>query len=172
MNTANRSNRTISREHRTNRQIRAPKVHLIDAHGNNKGLVSFGSALSQAQDAGLDLVEMSFKDGIPLCKILDYGKFKYEQAKSKKPQPKIQNKEIKLSARIEKHDIEIKLKQVTKWIAEGHRVEVTVQFRGRENTYKEIGYAILDNFKTVPGANVVGPRSEGNRITLVLTKQS
>lgn len=134
--------------------------------------MAFGYALRLAQDAGLDLVEMSTKEGLPLCKILDYGKFKYEQAKSKKPQPKILTKEIKMSARIEKHDIEIKLKQVSKWIAEGHRVEVTVQFRGRENSYKEIGYAILDNFKTVAGANVVGPRSEGNRITLVLTKQA
>jgi translation initiation factor IF-3 len=147
-------------------------VHLIDAQGANAGTVDIRFAIRMAQDFGLDLVEMSNKEeNIPLCKILDYGKFKYEQAKSKKPQAKILTKEIKMSSRIDKHDVDIKFKQVASWIAEGHRVEVSVQFKGRENSYKELGYAILDNFKNVPGAAVTGPKADGNRITLFLNKQ-
>lgn len=160
------------KNYRINEEIRGQKVNIIDAQGQIK-LVPTYAALNMAKNENLDLVEMNMQDGIALCKLMDYGKFKYEQTKklhdSKKAQPKHEVKEIRLSPRIEKHDIEIKLEQVKKFLDKNFKVQVSVQFRGRENTYREIGYDILSQFR-VEGANITGPKSEGNTIVMVLTK--
>ncbi len=159
------------RDNRINEQIRSFKVLLVEENGMQ--LMDTRIAMNMAIAANLDLVEVSQKDGWPLCKLLDYGKFKYEQAKklaeNKKNQPKNILKEIRLSPRIDKHDIGIKVNQVKKFLEENCKVQVSVNFRGRENSYKEIGYEILNNFK-IEGANVTGPKTEGNSITILLTK--
>jgi translation initiation factor IF-3 len=160
------------KENKVNEQIRSFKVNLVHLDGSIK-LLDTKVALNLAQLENLDLVEISQKDGFPLCKLMDYGKFKYEQTKkmaeNKKNQPKNILKEIRLSPRIDKHDIEIKVNQVKKFLNENCKVQVSVNFKGRENSYKEIGYNILENFK-LEGINILGPKSEGNSITMLLSK--
>ncbi len=162
------------KENKVNEQIRSFKVNLIGLDGTIK-LLETRIALNIANTENLDLVEISQKDGFPLCKLIDYGKFKYEQAKkiaeNKKNQPKNLLKEIRLSPRIDKHDIEIKVNQVKKFLDENCKVQISVNFRGRENSYKEIGYQILENFK-LENVNITGPKSEGNTITMLLTKST
>ncbi len=162
------------KENKVNDQIRSFKVNLIGLDGTIE-LLDTRIALNIANAENLDLVEISQKDGFPLCKLIDYGKFKYEQAKklaeNKKNQPKNLLKEIRLSPRIDKHDIEIKVNQVKKFLDENCKVQISVNFRGRENSYKEIGYQILDNFK-LENVNITGPKSEGNTITMLLTKST
>jgi len=115
---------------------------------------------------------MAQRDGIPVCKILDYGKMKYEQSKNnKKSSQKMSIKEVKMSPRIDKHDVSTKLKQVQKWIGEGHKVYVAVQFRGRENTHKELGLPILEPFRSLSGATATEPKLDGNLLSIWLTKQ-
>lgn len=132
--------------------------------------MEFRFALQQAKNAGLDLVEMGQRDGMPVCKIMDFGKMKYDTQKSKKPQTKIVVKEIKMSPRIDQHDIDVKIKQVQKWIGEGHKVYVAVQFRGRENTHKELGMPILTPFRQLVGASVTEPKLDGNMLSVYITK--
>ncbi len=119
----------------------------------------------------MDLVEMSFSNGVATCKIMNYGKYKYELEKKAKKQktPKTLLKELRLTPRIDTHDIEIKKKQVERWLEEGHKVSIMVTFKGRENVHKDRGYAILDNFKLL-NADVIGPSQEGNRVTMMVTK--
>ena len=161
------------KNYRINNEIFAQKVNLVLAENGEIRLTPTYAAIDMARRESLDLVEINSKDGVPLCKILDYGKFRYEQQKrehdSKKKQTKVEVKEIRLSPRIEQHDIEIKLEQVKKFLDKNCKVQVSVQFRGRENSYKEIGYGILNKFK-IEGATITGPKSEGNSIMIILTK--
>ena len=128
---------------RINTQITVPTVRLVKEDGTMVGLTSLRDALSMAADAGLDLVEISPNAEPPVCKILDFGKFKYEIQKKKnearKKQKVIDVKEIKLRPGIDEHDYEVKMRSVTSFLAEGDKVKVTMRFRGREMVHQELG---------------------------------
>jgi translation initiation factor IF-3 len=164
----------ILKENNINSAIRSLKVQLISVEGKNIGLIDTRTALYEAAKENLDLVQIAFNNNIPICQIMDYGKFKYEQHKkqveAKKKQPKNIVKEIKLTPRIEKHDIEIKVRKTLEFIKADCTVRVSISFRGRENTHKEIGYKIIENFKNLPGVETSETSSFGNQISLTLTK--
>ncbi|MBU0528437.1 translation initiation factor IF-3 [bacterium] len=133
---------------RVNEKIIADKVRLIDADGNQLGIVSVAKALEQAGEAELDLVEISPNAKPPVCKILDYGKFKYEEQKrdqqSKKKQHVVKIKEIRLRPRIDQHDLETKVNMGRKFLKDGCKLKVTLMFRGRELSRLDLGEIVLD----------------------------
>jgi translation initiation factor IF-3 len=132
---------------RVNRDIRARTIRLIDENGEMIGIVGVFEGLRLAEEAGLDLVEVSPNAEPPVCKILDAGKYKYELQKraneAKKKQKIIEIKEVKLRPTIGSHDYEIKIRQVRDFIAEGDKVKFTLRFRGREMAHQDIGYQLL-----------------------------
>jgi translation initiation factor IF-3 len=132
---------------RANREIRVPEVRLIDEHGENVGVVNTREAIMRAEDAGLDLVEISPNADPPVCKILDLGKFKYEAQKkkneAKKKQKVIEIKEIKLRPNIDDHDYEVKMRAAKRFLEEGDKVKVTMRFRGREMAHQDLGMIVL-----------------------------
>ncbi|HLY57590.1 MAG TPA: translation initiation factor IF-3 [Stellaceae bacterium] len=170
-------NLTPSREGpRVNEEINLPRVRLVDAKGNMVGVVSRNDALTMAMDAGLDLVEVSPNADPPVCKILDYGKFKYEEQKKKnearKKQKVTEVKEIKLRPGIFDHDYQTKMKSMVKFFEEGDKVKVTLRFRGREMAHPELGMEVLnrvrDDLGEVAKVEQV-PRMEGRQMTMVLS---
>jgi len=160
---------------RVNDQIRIPNVRLIDETGENVGVVPTREALMRAEDVGLDLVEISPMADPPVCKILDYGKFKYEQQKraneARKKQKIIEVKEIKMRPNIDQHDYEVKMRSIFKFLNEGDKVKVTMRFRGREMAHQELGLAVLDRVRDEVGE--LGkveqtPKLEGRQMTMVM----
>lgn len=139
---------TPTKELRINRQIRAKEVLVINQNGEQKGLMSPLQALILAEEAGLDLVEVSPNANPPVCKILDYGKYRYEmekkQREAKKNQSIVKVKEIRMQPKIDKQDLETKSKAVAKFLGEGNKVKVSVRFRGRELAHTELGKVVLD----------------------------
>lgn len=135
---------------RINRQIRAPKVRLIDEKGEQVGVVTIQEAQKLSSDAGLDLVEVVPNSNPPVCKIIDYGKFRYDQTKrekeSKKAQHQIKVKEVKVKPNIDDHDLLTKAKQARKFLLEGNKVKITCMFRGREMAHPEIGENLVRKF--------------------------
>lgn len=133
---------------RVNRQIRAPKVRVIGPKGDQVGIIQTREALAMAQDAGLDLVEIAPNAEPPVCKIIDYGKFRYDQTKrekeSKKSQHQVKVKEIKLKPNIDEHDYQTKLKRAQGFLEKGNKVKVTCWFRGREMAYPQLGKRVID----------------------------
>ena len=133
---------------RINEEIRAEKVRLIDGEGNQLGVMPTVEALAKAKDAGSDLVEIAPGASPPVCKILDYGKFRFEQEKrqkeSRKKQKQLRLKEIRMQPKIEKHDLAFKSKHVQEFLDEGNKVKVTVRFRGRELAHTELGKVVLE----------------------------
>ena len=133
---------------RTNEQITTEVIRLIDAEGENHGEVNIKQALSMAADAGLDLVEISPKLTPPVCKILDYGKFKFNQQKkanaARKKQKIVEVKEIKMRPNIDVHDYNVKMKKVFQFIDNADKVKLTIRFRGREMAHQELGAQLLD----------------------------
>ena len=133
---------------RINNEIRAEKVRLIDGDGNQLGVIPINDALDMAKNAGSDLVEIAPGASPPVCKILDYGKFKFEQEKrqkeSRKKQKQLRLKEIRMQPKIEKHDLEFKSRHVQEFLDEGSKVKVTVRFRGRELAHTELGKVVLE----------------------------
>ena len=161
---------------RANRDIRGVReVQLIDDTGQNRGVVPFFDALKVAEDAGLDLVEISPNATPPVCKILDYGKFKYEEQKKKnearKKQKIIEVKEIKLRPSIDDHDYEVKMRAMNKFIEEGDKVKVTMRFRGRELAHQDIGMNVLirvrDDLDAIAKVEQM-PRMEGRQMVMVM----
>lgn len=136
---------------RANEDIRVPQVRLIGADGALIGVVTIQAALRAAEDSGLDLVEISPNADPPVCKLLDYGKFKYEAQKkaneARKRQKTIDVKEIKMRPNIDDHDYEVKMRAMTKFIGEGDKVKFTIRFRGRELAHPEIGRKLLDRIR-------------------------
>jgi translation initiation factor IF-3 len=137
---------------RANRDIRGVReVQLIDEGGSNRGVVAFFDALKAAEDAGLDLVEISPNSTPPVCKILDYGKFKFNEqkkaAEARKKQKTVEVKEIKLRPGIDDHDYEVKMKAVRRFFEEGDKVKVTLRFRGREMAHQDLGIKLLEKVK-------------------------
>ncbi|WP_374384662.1 translation initiation factor IF-3 [Dongia sp.] len=137
---------------RVNHQISVREVRLVKEDGEMLGVVSTRDALNMAADAGLDLVEISPTAVPPVCKILDYGKFKYEAQKrkneAKKKQKVIEVKEIKMRPGIEEHDYDVKMRAIKSFLEEGDKVKVTMRFRGREMMHQELGMKVLDKVRT------------------------
>ena len=136
---------------RINDEIRVPQVRLIDDRGEMLGVMSAREALIRAYDVGLDLVEISPNAVPPVCKILDYGKYKYEQQKkaneARKKQKVVEIKEIKVRPNIDDHDYDVKMKQMRNFIGEGDKVKVTLRFRGREMAHQELGVKVLERIR-------------------------
>ena len=136
---------------KTNREIRALKVRLIDQDGKQAGIVNLSEALAQASDSGLDLVEISPKAEPPVCKIIDYGKYRYQITKKEKESKKAQHqtklKEVKVKPNINEHDLLFKIKHSREFIEKGNKVKLTCMFRGREMAHPELGKRIAERFK-------------------------
>ena len=155
--------------------IDCPSVRLVGADGNMLGVVSVRQALEVAADSGLDLVEVSPNADPPVCKILDYGKFKYEEQKRKaearKKQKIIEVKEIKMRPNIDSHDYEVKMKKVRQFIGNGDKVKMTMRFRGREMAHQDLGMNVLvkarEEMDEVAKVELE-PRMEGRQMTMVL----
>lgn len=132
-----------------NENIKAKQVRLIDANNENRGIVSIREALALAEEEGLDLIEISPQANPPVCKILDFGKYRYEQQKrkneAKKNQKVVEIKELKLRPMIETHDYEVKVKQAKKFLEQGNKVKFTMRFKGRELSANDMGKQILSN---------------------------
>jgi len=160
---------------RINEEIRAREVHLIDKDGQNLGNVPIADALAKAQEAGLDLVEISPNATPPVCKLLDYGKYKYQeqkkQAEARKKQKVVEVKEIKFRPMIDDHDYQVKMRSMQRFFEEGDKVKITLRFRGREMAHQELGVQLLNRVKddTVSVAKVESePRVEGRQMVMVL----
>ena len=160
---------------RINRDIRVREVQLIDADGQNRGAIDIVEAQRFADEAGLDLVEIVPNANPPVCKILDYGKFRFteqkKQAEARKRQKVVEVKEIKLRPGIDEHDYDVKMRAVRRFFEEGDKVKVTLRFRGREMAHQDIGYRLLDRVKTetVTLAKVESePSMEGRQMVMVL----
>ena len=160
---------------RVNRDIRAVQVQLIDAEGQNRGVVNLTDAQRLAEEAALDLVEIVPNASPPVCKILDFGKFRFlEQKKSaeqRKRQKIVEIKEIKLRPGIDDHDYEVKMRSVRRFFEEGDKVKVTLRFRGREMAHQDLGYKLLQRVKveTAMIAKVEAePLMEGRQMIMVL----
>ena len=161
---------------RTNEDIRVPKVLLIDEHGEKQGIMPTSAALEAAQEAGLDLVEVSPNTDPPVCKILDYGKFRFQEQKKKnearKRQKVVEVKEIKLRPNIDDHDYDVKARAMTRFFEEGDKVKVTLRFRGRELAHGELGMRLLQRVQgdVAESAKVEQhPRMEGRQMLMVLS---
>ncbi len=160
---------------RVNEEIRIREVQLIDQDGQNHGVVAIRDALVMAQEAGLDLVEISPNSAPPVCKILDYGRFKYlnqkKAAEARKKQKVVEVKEIKLRPGIDDHDYEVKTRAMHRFFEEGDKVKVTLRFRGREMAHQDIGYKLLMRLREEMSAIAkveAEPMMEGRQMIMVL----
>ncbi|MGH6931692.1 MAG: translation initiation factor IF-3 [Dongiaceae bacterium] len=160
---------------RVNAQINVPTVRLVKEDGTMVGITAIREALRMAEEAGLDLVEVSPNAEPPVCKILDFGKFKYEIQKKKnearKKQKVIEVKEIKLRPGIDEHDYQVKMRSVARFLTEGDKVKVTMRYRGREMVHSEIGAQVLERVRVEfdNRAKVEqNPRLEGRQMIMVL----
>src|SRR6476620_10012792 len=160
---------------RINEEIRVREVHLIEKDGANRGTVSIADALAAAQEAGLDLVEISPNAAPPIVKILDYGKYKYQEqkkaAEARKKQKVVEVKELKYRPMIDDHDYMVKMRAMERFFEEGDKVKITLRYRGREMAHQEIGTKLLDKVKAdvAEYAKVEqDARFEGRQVVMVL----
>src|SRR2546423_13023532 len=160
---------------RVNEEIRNREVQLIDQTGHNHGTVDTRVALERAQEAGLDLVEIAPNSDPPVCKILDFGKYKYQAqkkaAEARKKQKVVEVKEIKLRPMIDDHDYDVKMRSMKRFFEEGDKVKVTLRFRGREMAHQELGIELLTRIqKETDGFAKIEqyPRLEGRQMMMVL----
>jgi translation initiation factor IF-3 len=160
---------------RTNDEIRNAQIQLIDQHGVNLGPTETVVAVKMAMDAGMDLVEISPNNNPPVCKIMDYGKYKYsaqkKAAEARKKQKIVEIKEIKLRPMIDDHDYDVKMRAMLRFFEEGDKVKITLRYRGREMAHQEIGTKLLDKVKAAV-ADVAkveqDARFEGRQVVMVL----
>ena len=157
-----------------NEEIRAREVRLIDKNGN-RGTVPIAEALAIAQEQGLDLVEIDPNANPPVCKTLDYGKFKYQEqkkaAEARKKQKVVEVKELKFRPMIDDHDYDVKMRSMQRFFEEGDKVKITLRFRGREMAHQDLGTKLLERVKedTAKYAKVEQePRFEGRQVVMVL----
>ena len=160
---------------RVNEDIRVPQVRLIDEEGEMQGVMSAREALQRAYAAGLDLLEISPNADPPVCKILDFGKFKYEQQKkrneAKKKQKIVEIKEVKVRPNIDENDYQVKMRAMKSFIDEGDKVKVTLRFRGREMAHQDIGVRVLERIRDELEAQTKVeqmPRMENRQMVMVL----
>ncbi len=158
-----------------NDDIRVPEIRLIDQNGQNVGVVPTSTAIARAGEVGLDLVEISPDSNPPVAKILDYGKYKYQEqkkaAEARKRQKIVEIKEIKMRPSIDDHDYDVKMRSIRRFFDEGDKVKVTLRFRGREMSHQELGWQVLQRVKSdiEPVAKVESePRMEGRQMVMVL----
>lgn len=160
---------------RVNREIDVRSIRLVGADGEMIGVVTLREGLTMAEEAGLDLVEVSPNADPPVCKILDFGKFKYEDQKKKnaarKKQKVIEVKEIKLRPNIDDHDYDVKMRSMIKFLEEGDKVKVTLRFRGRELAHQDLGMKVLEKVKE--DLDALGkveqlPKMEGRQMVMVI----
>ena len=159
-----------------NDEIDVPQVRVIDAKGENHGVISLEDALEIADGAGLDLVEVSPQVSPPVCKVLDYGKYKYEQQKkaneARKKQKTIDVKEIKMRPSIDEHDYQVKMKNVRKFLNHGDKVKMTIRFRGREMAHQDLGLRVLTRVREELEEIIKieqMPKTEGRLMVMVIT---
>lgn len=159
-----------------NREIRAASVRVINVDGEQLGVITLTEALAEAAKAGLDLVEVSPTAAPPVCRIMDYGKFRYQQSKkvqvSKKSQTVIQVKEIRLRPKTEAHDLEVKIKHIRKFLDQHNKVKISMMFRGREIAYTDIGRKIMEDLKnTLADGCVIDqqPKLEGRNMIMIIS---
>jgi translation initiation factor IF-3 len=164
---------------RINEQIRVREIRLITDEGEQQGIMPTVQALERAREQGLDLVEVAPQANPPVCKILDYGKFKFENEKkirdAKKRQKLLKLKEIRMQPKIDDHDLDFKSKHVREFLAEGNKVKVTVRFRGRELAHTELGLDVLnDVLKRIEGDYVMDkpPAMEGKFMSMVISPKT
>jgi len=170
----------ISRDSlRINDEIRVREVRVTGADGEQLGIMQTRDALRLAEDQHLDLVEVAPKARPPVCRIMDFGKYRYEQQKrdkeARKKQKVITIKEVKLRPNIEQHDFEVKLKSAQRFVEEGNKVKVTIMFRGRELSHPELGSEILNKMSAALGDTVTVERSaklEGKNMTMILSPKA
>lgn len=165
----------IIKELQINEGIRAKEVRLIGADGDQIGIVSINEALDAAREADLDLVNIAPNAKPPVCKVIDYGKYRYEAMKrekeAKKKQKVINVKELRLSPNIDTHDLEVKANQANNFLKKGDRVKVTVRFRGRELGHTSIGKDVLNDFAELTSENGIidkKPTMEGRSMVMFL----
>ncbi len=164
---------------RINRDIRVREVQVIDADGSNKGVLNVFDAIQIAEEQGLDLVEVAPNATPPVCKIMDYGRFRFQEqkkaAEARKKQKVIEIKEIKLRPAIDDHDYTVKMKAMRAFFEEGNKVKITLRFRGREMAHQDIGMRVLDRVKQdiVEIAKVEQePSFEGRQVVMVLAPKA
>jgi translation initiation factor IF-3 len=164
---------------RINEQIRVREVRLIDGDGEQRGVLPTSEAMQLAKEAGLDLVEIAPNANPPVCKILDYGKYKFEQEKrireSKKKQKLLKMKEIRMQPKIEKHDMAFKAKHIRTFLEEGNKVKVTIRFRGRELAHTELGRDVLEKIlELLEDSYIIDrpPAMEGRFMSMILNPKA
>lgn len=162
-----------------NSDITSDEVRLVDEDGEMIGVVSLAEALDRAENAGLDLVEVSPNAKPPVCKILDYGKYKYEQQKkaneARKKQKTVDVKEVKLSPRIEKNDYDVKMRNAVRFLESGNKVKVSMRFRGREMAHQDIGrdiFAKMQEELAELGTVELAPKMEGRQMIMIMAPRS
>lgn len=158
-----------------NEEIRDREVRVIDQNGEQMGVMSIGAALSLAEERQLDLVKIAPGARPPVCKLMDYGKYRFEQSKRdreiRKNQKVITIKEVHLSATIDVHDMEVKTRQAQKFLADGNKIKVSIRFRGRQITHSEIGLEVMNQFASaIADVGVVErkPLTEGRNMTMIV----
>ena len=160
---------------RVNDRIRAPEIRLIGADGDNVGVVTPEKAMELAEQAGLDLVEISPNAAPPVCKIMDYGKYKYEQQKreseARKKQKIVEVKEVKFRPNTDTHDYDVKMRNVMRFLENGDKVKITLRFRGREMAHQDLGRELLHRVAgDVEGVGKVEnmPKMEGRQMIMII----
>lgn len=166
---------TVKEGPRVNDEIRIPQVQLVDHEGNNRGVVAIEDARQLAEEAGLDLVEISPTSRPPVVKILDYGRFKYQSqkkaAETRKKQKTVEVKEIKMRPNIDTHDYDVKMRAARRFLDEGDKVKVTLRFRGREMAHQELGLQLLFRVRddlTELAKVEAEPKLEGRQMIMIL----
>lgn len=164
-----------NKAHRLNEEITVPEIRLVGEDGEQVGVVSIRTALQMAEDAGFDLVEIAPLAKPPVCRIMDYGKFKYQESKraheAKLKQKQVQVKEVKLRPGTDENDYQIKLRNMTRFLEEGDKVKVTLRFRGREMAHQEFGMRQLERIKTdleALGQVEQMPKMEGRQMIMII----
>ena len=162
-----------------NQDIRAPRVLLIDQNGEKQGVMPTSAALEAAEEAGMDLVQIVSTSEPPVCKILDYGKFRFEEQKKKaetrKKAKRIELKEIKVRPNIDDHDYEVKMKAIHRFFEEGDNVKVTLRFRGREMAHTHLGMELLERMRIELDSIAKvehEPRFEGRQVVMVMAPRA
>lgn len=161
-----------------NEQIREKEIRVVDVDGSQLGILSVKEALNIAASKNLDLVNIAPQAKPPVCRIMDYGKYRYEQAKrekeARKNQKTIEIKEVRMSLNIDTHDLETKVNAAKKFLSAGNKVKVSVRFRGREMAHPELGGALLDKFKEAcseVGVVEKQPKMEGRSLAMFITSK-
>ena len=161
---------------RINKEIRVDSVRVVSSEGQQLGILTLADALAEAEKVDLDLVEVAPNSSPPVCRIMDYGKHRYQQSKkthgSKKSQSAVQLKEIRLRPKTEEHDLQVKLRHIQRFLEQNNKVKITMMFRGREIVYADKGRQMMENIKERLGETCVVdqfPKREGRNLIMVVS---